>query len=207
MASGALLGFWGVSILLVITPGADWAHAIAAGVRSRSPVPAVAGMLLGHLTATAAVAAGVGALLARAPHVMTALTVAGAAYLGWLGVGMLRRAGSPESEPGAAPAALLPQVARGFGVSAMNPKVFLLFLAVLPQFADAGAGWPLGWQMAALGLVHVASCAVVYLAVGFGARRVLSARPAAAHVVTRVSGAIMVVIAVLLLVERFAQPG
>ena len=57
-------------------------------------------------------------------------------------------------------------------------------------------------QIVALGLVHVASCAVVYTGVGAGARRVLRARPAAARAVTRFSGAAMVVIGVVLLVEQ-----
>ena len=53
-----------------------------------------------------------------------------------------------------------------------------------------------------LGLVHVASCAVVYTGVGAGARRVLRARPAAARAVTRVSGAAMIAIGIVLLAEQ-----
>lgn len=48
-------------------------------------LPAVGGLLAGHLLATAVVAAGVAALVARSSLAMTALTVAGAAYLVWLG--------------------------------------------------------------------------------------------------------------------------
>ena len=91
---------------------------------------------------------------------------------------------------------------KGAGTSVLNPKVFLLFLALLPQFTEPEAGWPLGLQIVALGLVHVVSCAVVYTGVGAGARLVLRARPSAARVVTRISGAAMVGIGVLLLVER-----
>jgi hypothetical protein len=47
----------------------------------------------------------------------------------------------------------------------------LLFLALLPQFTDPNAGWPLSVQIVVLGLVHVASCAVIYTGVGTGARR------------------------------------
>ena len=94
------------------------------------------------------------------------------------------------------------QVMKGAGTSALNPKVFLLFLALLPQFTEPEAGWPVGVQIVALGLVHVVSCAVVYTGVGAGARVVLRARPSAARVVTRISGAAMVGIGVLLLVER-----
>ncbi|WP_435598235.1 hypothetical protein [Streptomyces anulatus] len=50
--------------------------------------------------------------------------------------------------------------------------------------------------------MHLTACAVVYLGVGLLARTVLSTRPAAARAVTRVSGAIMILIGVFLLVKR-----
>ena len=66
--------------------------------------------------------------------------------------------------------------------------MFLLFLALLPQFTDPDADWSLAIQSAVLGLLHVANCAVVYSGVGTGARLVLQARPAAARAVSRFSG-------------------
>ena len=80
--------------------------------------------------------------------------------------------------------------------------MFLLFLALLPAFANPADPWPVGLQMLVLGLVHVANCAVVYFAVGAGARTVLRARPAAARWVTRLSGAAMVIIGATLIGER-----
>jgi len=71
----------------------------------------------------------------------------------------------------------------------LNPKVFLLFLALLPQFADAAAAWPVPMQMVAMGLVHPVSCGVIYLLEGFGSQAVLQARPAAAPWVRSISGA------------------
>ncbi|MCG5214871.1 LysE family translocator [Streptosporangium sp. KLBMP 9127] len=141
-------------------------------------------------------------LVARSPLVMTALTVAGAAYLVWLGISTLARPSAPRA--GAEPAAdsWMRQLVKGAGISGLNPKVFLLFLALLPQFADPDAACPVAVQIAVLGLVHVASCAVVYTGVGAGARRVLRAHPAAARMVSRISGAAMVTIGVLLLVEQ-----
>jgi threonine/homoserine/homoserine lactone efflux protein len=79
--------------------------------------------------------------------------------------------------------------------------VFLLFLALLPQFIRP-TGWPPAVQILVLGLVDLVSCAVIYTAVGTGARRVLRARPAAARAVARFSGGAMVLIGVLLLVEQ-----
>ena len=68
---------------------------IAAGLRRRTVPPTVGGLLAGHLAATAVVAAGVAALVARSPLAMTALIVAGAAYLMWLGRDRRRAAAEP----------------------------------------------------------------------------------------------------------------
>jgi threonine/homoserine/homoserine lactone efflux protein len=162
----------------------------------------VLGLLSGHLAATLVVAGGVGALVAAAPGVLMVLTVVGATYLVWLGVGMLCSAPSMEAEASEKSETRLRQVVRGFGVSGLNPKVFLLFLALLPQFVDHTSSWPPWIQMVVLGLVHIAGCGAVYLGVGYGARRVLGARPSAARTVTRVSGVAMIAIGILLVVEQ-----
>ena len=94
------------------------------------------------------------------------------------------------------------QALKGAGISGLNPKVFLLFLALLPQFTDPNGSWPVAGQIVTLGLVHVASCAVIYTGVGSGARAVLRTRPTAARTVTRFSGAAMILIGVFLLVEQ-----
>ncbi|MEG9250335.1 LysE family translocator [Arthrobacter sp. Soc17.1.1.1] len=197
-----MAAFWAVSFLFVLTPGADWAYAISAGLRHRTVVPAVAGLLAGHLAATVVVAAGVGALVAGSPVVLTVLTVVGCAYLVWLGVGMLRSPSVPHAGDVHMGGSWGRQALKGAGISGLNPKVFLLFLALLPQFTDPHGSWPVAGQIIALGLVHVASCAVIYLGVGYGARAVLGTRPAAARTVTRVSGAAMILIGVFLLLER-----
>jgi threonine/homoserine/homoserine lactone efflux protein len=202
MAGGTVAAFWAVSFLLVITPGADWAYAIAAGLRHRVVLPAVGGLLVGHLAATVVVVAGVGALVARSPLVLTLLTAVGAAYLVWLGIGMLAHPAAPQAHTEESAASWLRQAAKGAGISGLNPKVFLLFLALLPQFTDPDAALPTSAQIVVLGLVHVASCAVVYTGVGTGARRVLRARPTAARTVSRFSGAAMIVIGLVLLAEQ-----
>jgi threonine/homoserine/homoserine lactone efflux protein len=80
--------------------------------------------------------------------------------------------------------------------------VFLLFLALLPQFTEPDAAWPAAVQIVVLGLVHATSCAVVYMGVGTASRAVLRARPVAARAVSRFSGFAMVGIGVVLLAER-----
>ena len=202
MAGSTVAAFWAVSFLFVVTPGADWAYAIAAGLRHRVVLPAVGGLLAGHLAATAVTAAGVGALVARSTLLLTVLTTVGAVYLVWLGIGTLAHPALPQAGVDEAPRSWVLQATKGAGISGLNPKVFLLFLALLPQFTDPDAAWPLALQIVVLGLVHVASCAVVYTGVGTGARRVLRARPAAALAVTRFSGAAMIVIGAALLGEK-----
>jgi threonine/homoserine/homoserine lactone efflux protein len=200
MAVSTVAAFWAVSFLLVVTPGANWAYAIAAGLRHRTLLPAVGGLLAGHLLATAVVAAGAAALLAGSPLVMTALTAVGAAYLVGLGIATLLRPTTPRASSEQAPSSRMRQAAKGLGISGLNPKVFLLFLALLPQFIRP-AGWPPTLQILVLSLVHLASCAVIYTVVAAGARRMLGARPAAARAVIRLSGAAMVVVGVSLLME------
>jgi threonine/homoserine/homoserine lactone efflux protein len=91
---------------------------------------------------------------------------------------------------------------RGLGVSALNPKGLLIFLALLPQFTNPRWSWPLTAQLGLLGLVFAASCGAFYLGLGSAARKILAARPAAARAVTRFSGVAMVVIGALLLVRH-----
>ena len=91
-------------------------------------------------------------------------------------------------------------LARGMGVSALNPKGLLIFLALLPQFTNPRWSWPLTAQLGLLGVVFAASCGAFYLGLGSAARKILAARPGAARAVTRFSGAAMVVIGALLLI-------
>jgi len=202
MSPSIFAAFWAVSLLFVITPGADWAYAISAGLFGRVVIPAVAGLLIGHLLATVIVAAGVGGLIASNPLALSLLTLGGAGYLLWLGINMLRHPSVPRAGDAQASASWARWTLKGACVSGLNPKVFLLFLALLPQFTDPLAAWPVPLQILALGLLHAFSCGVIYLLVGFGSSAVLRTRPVAAQAVSRLSGALMIIIAILLLIEQ-----
>jgi len=201
--AGLTVAFWGVSILFVITPGVDWAYAIASGLRHRAGVlPAVSGMLAGHLTATFIVAAGIAAVLAASEAAMTILTAAGAAYLIWLGISALRHPATPSLNPQSTSSRRGRLFTKGIGISLLNPKVFLLFLALLPQCISTSAPWPVGAQMMVLGVIHVASCALVYFAVGYGAATILIRRPRAAKIVGIGSGVVMIALGAGLGIEK-----
>lgn len=194
--------FWAVSLLFVITPGADWAYAISAGLRGRVVLPAVGGLLSGHLLATVIVAAGVGAIVADSPAVMMTMTVAGAGYLIWLGINLLRHPSVATEGEAQDSDSWRRWAIKGACISGLNPKVFLLFLALLPQFTEPDSAWPIPVQIVALGLVHTFSCAVIYLLVGFSAASILRARPRTALFVSNFSGAAMIMVGLILLTEQ-----
>ena len=199
MAAGSVVAFWAVALLLIIVPGADWAFVLGASLRARSVVPAVGGLVLGYAGITVVVAAGVGAIVGRSPGLLTGLTVVGGCYLIWHGATTFARPAAPVPAETASPGARRALLVRGIGVSALNPKGLLVFLALLPQFTSPRWSWPLAAQLGLLGLVFVVSCAAFYLSLGSAARRILTARPAAARAVTRFSGAAMAVVGALLL--------
>lgn len=201
MEMSLVAGFWLVSFLLIMTPGADWAYTISAGIQGRRIVPAVAGLMSGHLLATIVVVAGVGVLIAGHPLALSAITLLGAFYLLWLGISLLRHPATVSSASQQS-GGWNRWVLKGLCISGLNPKVFLLFLALLPQFTDPHGQWPLALQMSALGLMHLLTCTLIYLLVGYGSRALLTSRPQAARVVSRISGGLMVAIAAMLIIEQ-----
>jgi len=204
MDATTLAAFLAVDLLLVFTPGADWAFAISAGLRGRSVVPAVAGLITGHAAYALLAVAGLAVIVARSPDVLTALTVAGAGYLLWLGWSVLRQPAGVTAAGESVGSSRMRVMLKGAGISGLNPKALLLYFSLFPQFLRPSTGWPVAAQTALLSLVHLTACAVVYLAVGTLARNVLRARPAAALAVTRVSGAMMIAIGGFLVVAHLA---
>jgi threonine/homoserine/homoserine lactone efflux protein len=202
MALSSVAAFWLVALLLIIVPGPDWAFVLSAGIRARSVVPAVGGLALGYAGIAVVVAAGVGVLVARSGAVLTGLTVVGGCYLIWHGARTFARTSAPAARPEALAAAGRGVLLRGIGVSALNPKGLLLFLALLPQFTNTRGDWPLGAQLGLLGAVFVLTCAAFYLGLGSAARKVLHARPGAARAVARFSGIAMIAVGAALLTER-----
>ena len=204
MEWGMVVAFWGVSMLFIMSPGADWSYAISAGIHKRV-LPSVTGLLFGHVLATLIVAAGLGLVLAQHPQALMALSLLGAAYLAWMGWQMFRQPAAPSAGEQMDDTHWGQWCWKGLCVSGLNPKVLLLFLALLPQFIRPNQDSSITVQILALGLVHIISCAAVYFAVGFASQAVLSARPKAAWVVGKVSGVMMVGIALLIAVEQLSH--
>jgi threonine/homoserine/homoserine lactone efflux protein len=203
MAVGSIAAFWVVALLLIVVPGADWAFVIGSGLQGHSPLASVSGLILGYAAVTVVVAAGIGALVSGTPPVLSALTIVGGLYLIWHGARTFARPSAADNTPpGPGARTNRAVLVKGMGVSALNPKGLLLFLALLPQFTSPRWSLPVGVQLGVLGMVFMASCAVFYLCLGSLAGKILQARPAAARVITRFSATAMIVIGALLLAER-----
>lgn len=154
----ALLAFALVAGLLTVTPGLDTALVLRAALgQGRRPAWATAaGICTGLLAWGVAAAAGVSALLAASATAYDVVRVAGAAYMVWLGVGLLRAAGSARRD---SPDAGVP--ARGAGrafrrgllTNLLNPKIGAFYVAVLPQFLPDGV--PAAAMGALLAATHV----------------------------------------------------
>lgn len=203
MKTGAIATFMTIDVLLVLTPGPDWAYVVAVGLRDRMVLPAFAGLVAGYAALTALIAAGLAVLITTRPGALTAVTLIGGAYLVWLGASVLsQKSDAKAPTPTASTASSAGVAARGAATSGLNPKGLLLFVAVLPQFVDRHGGLPVSVQLGVLGAIHMVNCGVVYLSVGTLACNVLAARPTAAHALTRVAGAAMIALGGLLLLER-----
>lgn len=98
-------------------------------------------------------------------------------------------------------------VVQGASVSLLNPKVYLMFLTLVPQFVSQSSPLTDTEQLLVLGLIHVATCAVLYLGVAHGAGALLLSRPRAATAVTAASGLVMIALGLVVIVEPLLHLG
>src|ERR1700737_2801371 len=142
-----MAAFLGVSILVIITPGQDTALTIRntlVGGRG-SGILAAAGVASGQFIWTVATSAGLAALIVASEPVFTALKLAGAAYLVYLGAQALYAAFRPSGERSKTRRFLrddrLGRVAadrQGVLSNLGNPKMVVFFSSLLPQFVNRG---------------------------------------------------------------------
>ena len=142
-----LLAFLGVSVLVICTPGPDTALTVRNSIVGgrRAGVFTAAGIATGQLLWTVAASLGIAGLLQASQPAFTALKIAGAAYLIFLGVQSIlgairgrhgrleRRIDVPELPPRRA-------MRQGFISNLANPKMAAFFLSLLPQFVPIASG-------------------------------------------------------------------
>ena len=140
----AVLGFAVVAAALTVTPGLDTALVLRASLtRSRTEASATAaGIVAGLFVWGAAAAVGVSALLTASEVGYDVLRWAGAAYLVWFGVRLLRRAARPAGpvDAGDDGGGSAWRAARtGLTTNLLTPKVGVFYAALLPQFLPTGS--------------------------------------------------------------------
>jgi threonine/homoserine/homoserine lactone efflux protein len=196
--------------VLNATPGVDFVLTVSRTLQggARAGVAAALGINAGCVVHALAAAFGLAALLALYPAAFVAVQGAGAAYLVWLGLGMLRQAwrggGAAPVQAGAAPAkTFASDFQTGLLTNVLNPKVALFFLAFLPQFVPAdsphktlsflllGAWFVVQGFLFLMGLVLLAS-----------RLKKLRASPRASQLLNAVGGVLFIALAVRLLKEK-----
>jgi threonine/homoserine/homoserine lactone efflux protein len=212
LPSGPAAGLFVVAVLLLsLTPGVDTLLTVTRTLQggARAGTAAALGILAGCAVHTAAVAAGLATLLVLHEGAFALLKWAGAAYLAWLGVQMLRAAWRGEAvalsaNVAAAPArSLWADFRTGVLTNVLNPKVALFFVAFLPQFVPAASPSPAA-SLALLGGWFVVQNLFYMLAlVGLAARlRRFGASPRVQRLLNAAGGVLFIGLALRLVVAR-----
>lgn len=190
----AVFSFWLISMMFILTPGVDWAYAISAGITGDKIVAAVSGLMLGHFVAILLVVAGVGSLLSALPVLLNTIALVGALYLVWIAVSLFRSPPVPTNyATDSSVQSDATWIRKGFLISGLNPKVMLLFVAILPQFI-APSGFSPKIQLFILGMIHFIGCTIVYFLVSIFARSILSKSPGTAKRFSRISASILMLL-------------
>jgi threonine/homoserine/homoserine lactone efflux protein len=197
--------FIAAGLLLNITPGPDLLFIVgrAASQGVRAGVAAALGVAAGCLVHTAAVALGMAALLAASSTAFEVIKLAGAAYLAWLGLRLLlaHTAPTPAPAPASSAGAAFWQ---GFITNALNPKVALFFLALLPQFVAPQASSK-ALALAVLGVIFALNSLLVIVPVAWAAGRLgarLQRADATRRWLDRALGVLFLGLAVRLALQR-----
>lgn len=202
----ALVAFTLAAGLLTLTPGLDTALILrtAAAEGPKRAVLAMVGILAGCFVWGGLVAFGLGAVLAASTLAFTVLKWIGAAYLLWLGIGLILKPRS-RFEVGTAPTSSGGDTAwmrRGFLSNLLNPKMGVFYVSFLPQFLPNGV--PAAPFMLLLTAIHVL-LGVIWLGLLIAATQPLARVLRQAAVVRwldRITGGVFIAFGLKLALER-----
>jgi len=199
-----LTGFLAVALAIVISPGPDTMLILRSTLTGghRMGLATVAGIQIGMAVHTIAAVLGLTLIIFSSPLIFRIITIAGAAYLGWLALKSFR-AGSLTIEEGGVTTNALTACRDAMLVNLLNPKVILLFIALLPNFVDPILG-ETGQQLAFLGLVLI-TVNIGYqvpLSLAASAARRWLGSPAVQHGINYASGTVLLTFAVIMLAEN-----
>jgi threonine/homoserine/homoserine lactone efflux protein len=152
----SLLGVVIVELGMVLTPGPNMVYLASRATSQgrRAGLVSLAGVGLGFLVYLVAAAAGLSALFVAVPEAFHVVKLLGAAYLAWMAWQILRPGGSPFELRDLVPHSTARLFGTGLLTNLLNPKIALLYTALIPQFVDPalGATW---WQFLQLGMAQI----------------------------------------------------
>lgn len=157
------LGFAIVSFMMAVSPGPSWVYTISTtlGHGRRSGMIGNLGNSTGILFHAVAATAGLAALLSYSATAFHTLKFIGAAYLVYLGVCAFLGRGMLSTYPDRSPRSLWRIYRDGALVNILNPKMSILFIALLPQFVSSSAPNP-KIQIAIMGVMHAVIACIVH---------------------------------------------
>jgi threonine/homoserine/homoserine lactone efflux protein len=201
VGAAQLAAFLGVSAVVIVTPGQDTALTIRNTLLEgrRGGLATAAGVVSGQLTWALAASAGLSAVLLASAPVFTAIRVAGAAYLVFLGAqSLVAAARGSRTARSARPQRRRAPYRQGVLSNLGNPKMAVFFTSLLPQFASSFAGMlGLGLVFASLTLVWLGAYALaVARASGF------LRRPAVRRALDALTGVVLVALGVRVAADR-----
>jgi threonine/homoserine/homoserine lactone efflux protein len=184
---------------IIIVPGMDMFFVIAnalTGGRGRGMM-ATLGVMAGGVFHTVFAAACVGAMTALPGGVFTAILLAGAAYMAWVGWTLVRSSITVDRLGSDGAASVRQAFMQGFITCVLNPKAYMFTLAVYPSFMLPKWG-PVWGQALAMGVITVATQAIIYGGLGLAAAKsqdFLVGSPAVTIWIGRVAGALFLGVA------------
>ncbi|MGO4325876.1 LysE family translocator [Cupriavidus sp. 2TAF22] len=163
-----LLPFFGISVILGLTPGPDNVFVLLQSAMRgpRAGMVVVLGLCTGLLVHTAAVAFGLAALFAASEVAFAALKIVGALYLAYLAWQAFRAPVGAMADGGADSTGAGHMYRRGVVMNLTNPKVVIFFLAFLPQFVAPAHGH-IALQILLLGLVFIVATLLVFSVIAY----------------------------------------
>lgn len=202
-----LAAFALTAMAIVISPGPDTMLIIRYGLTSghRGALAAVAGVQVGLVVHTMLAVAGISVLIATSPTLFRLVAVAGAAYLGWLGIQGLRGAAAFGLDGSRPPVSAGKACRDAVFTNLLNPKVVLLFVALYPNFLKVEEGHVTA-QLLTLSAVLIAINLIWQAPLAWAAKWVRRwlGRPRVQRLVSAITGGILLAFAALMLYEHAA---
>lgn len=188
---------------VIILPGMDMAYVMGSSMKGgyRAGFAAVVGTMVGGICHMVIGATGISAVLTLIPWAYNTILIAGAAYIAWLGWGLIQVNNLAGPDAGQGTANLQKSFIGAVATCMLNPKAYLFMLAIFPQFIrrDGDSIWI---QTSVLSLITAGTQLIVYGTVAImavQAQQVLANKPRTNAILAKGIGILLIAAAVFTL--------